>query len=307
MPAPMPAPPGAPRTAVPSTAIPRTAVLRAAVPRTAVLRAAVLLPAAALLVAGCAPGPGSAPAPASAGTTAAAPASVPDPASAPGTGAPAPGPGTAPSAPVRGMAPDGPAPDDRDLGDPASLAVVVNKHRPLDPADWAPAALEDVEGHRLRPEAAAAARGMLAAARADGVPIRIVSGYRSFAEQSRTYAGWVAQKGQESADTVSARPGHSEHQTGLAVDVGDGSGCDLRECFDGTATAAWVAGHGPEHGFVVRYPWGEHGTTGYWYEPWHLRYLGPERAQALVRSGAATLEEFSGLPPAPGYPPPAAG
>ena len=117
----------------------------------------------------------------------------------------------------------------------------------------------------------------------------------------------MAQKGPEAADTASARPGHSEHQTGLAVDVGEGSGCDLRVCFDGTATAAWVAEHGPEHGFVVRYPWGEHGTTGYWYEPWHLRYLGTERAQELARSGAATLEEFSGLPPAPDYGPPAPG
>jgi D-alanyl-D-alanine carboxypeptidase len=277
------------------------------------LRAGALLLAAAVLVAGCAPDPGDAPPapPEPSGTTAApaapappgsgpasvpAPASPSGPASASGTASPAPAP-----VPDRGP---GPRPE---LDDPASLAVVVNKRRPLDPQDWAPAALEDVEGHLLRPEAAAAARTLLAAARADGVPVRIVSGYRSFAEQSRTYAGWVAQKGPEAADTASARPGHSEHQTGLAVDVGDGSGCDLRVCFDGTATAAWVAEHGPEHGFVVRYPWGEHGTTGYWYEPWHLRYLGPERAQELARSGAATLEEFSGLPPAPDYGPPAPG
>ncbi|MFI7495241.1 D-alanyl-D-alanine carboxypeptidase family protein [Kocuria sp. M4R2S49] len=255
-------------------------------------RAAALLLAAALLVTGCAPDPGGAPpaSPEPAGTTPA-----PDTLSAPSPTGPAPTPsGT------------GPAPDPG-LDDPASLAVVVNKRRPLDPVDWAPTALEDVEGHLLRPEAAAEARRLLAAARADGVPIRIVSGYRSFTEQSGTYAGWVAQKGREAADTVSARPGHSEHQTGLAVDVGDGSACDLRVCFDGTATAAWVAEHGPEHGFVVRYPWGEHGTTGYWYEPWHLRYLGPERAREFVRSGAATLEEFSGLPPAPDYGPPAPG
>ncbi|GAB2617531.1 hypothetical protein GCM10009696_24050 [Kocuria himachalensis] len=249
------------------------------------LRAGALVLAAAVLVAGCAPGPGSAP-------PVPAEPSVTAPAAAPGPAPPSPG-------PVRDRGPD--------LDDPASLAVVVNKQRPLDPEDWAPAALEDVEGHLLRPEAAAAARALLAAARADGVPIRIVSGYRSFAEQSGTYAGWVAQKGREGADTVSARPGHSEHQTGLAVDVGDGSGCDLRVCFGGTATAAWVAEHGPEHGFVVRYPWDEHATTGYWYEPWHLRYLGPERARGYVRSGAATLEEFSGLPPAPDYGPPAPG
>jgi zinc D-Ala-D-Ala carboxypeptidase len=254
-------------------------------------RTGALLLAAALLAAGCAPDPGGAP-PAPPGPSVTTPTTPAASASGPAPSAPG---------PTRGRDPD------PDLDDPASLAVVVNKQRPLDPADWAPAALEDVEGHLLRPEAAAAARALLAAARADGVPIRIVSGYRSFAEQSGTYSGWVAQKGREAADTASARPGHSEHQTGLAVDVGDGSGCDLRVCFDGTAAAAWVAEHGPEHGFVVRYPWGEHGTTGYWYEPWHLRYLGPERAQELVRSGATTLEEFSGLPPAPDYRPPAPG
>lgn len=209
--------------------------------------------------------------------------------------------GTAPPAPADLDGPSRPA----DLADPASLAVVVNKRRPLSPPDWAPPVLEDVEGHRLRPEAAAAARGMLAAARADGVRIRIVSGYRSWAEQSQTYAGWVAQKGAGAADAVSARPGHSEHQTGLAVDVGEGGGCDLQVCFAGTSAAAWVAEHGPEHGFVVRYPWGEEAFTGYWYEPWHLRYLGPGRAQEFVRSGAATLEEFSGLGPAPDYGTPA--
>lgn len=266
-------------------------------------RAGALVLVAAVLVAGCAPGPGAAP-------PVPPEPSVTTPAAAPASG-PAAGPAPSSPGPARDREPRRglePVPDlDLDLDDPASLAVVVNKQRPLDPEDWAPAALEDVEGHLLRPEAAAAARALLAAARADGVPIRIVSGYRSFAEQSGTYAGWVAQKGREGADTVSARPGHSEHQTGLAVDVGDGSGCDLRVCFDGTATAAWVAEHGPEHGFVVRYPWGEHGTTGYWYEPWHLRYLGPERARELVRSGAATLEEFSGLPPAPDYGPPPPG
>lgn len=263
-----------------------------------VLRSGALLLAAAVLVTGCAQetgGPPPAPSTSSPAATATSPGRSPSADRSPPPSA----------APTTTPGPAAPPQADPDLDDPASLAVVVNKRRPLVPADWAPAALEDVEGHLLRPEAAEAVRGLLAAARSDGVPLRIVSGYRSFADQSGTYAGWVAQKGPEAADTVSARPGHSEHQTGLAVDVGDGSGCDLRVCFGGTAAAAWVAEHGPEHGFVVRYPWGEHDTTGYWYEPWHLRYLGPERAQELVRSGAATLEEFSGLPPAPDYGTPA--
>lgn len=265
-------------------------------------RSGALLLAAAVLVTGCARDTGTSPRAASPAATTVLPAPSADrfPAT---SGAPSatPGAAPAPSRPATGIDPDLDLDLDLDLDDPASLAVVVNKRRPLVPEDWAPAALEDVEGHLLRPEAAAAVRGMLAAARADGVPLRIVSGYRSWTEQARTYAGWVARKGPEAADTVSARPGHSEHQTGLAVDVGDGSGCDLRVCFADTAAAAWVAEHGPEHGFVVRYPWGEHGTTGYWYEPWHLRYLGPERARELERSGVPTLEEFSGLGPAPDY------
>ncbi|WP_083664916.1 M15 family metallopeptidase [Kocuria sp. CNJ-770] len=256
------------------------------------------------LLGGCAPGAGP-----SAGREDSPLGSPPPAASAPGpsgtdpagtegsgTGAPVGPPTDAASATAPAERPRPP-----ELDDPASLSVVVNKRRPLVPPDWAPPVLEDVEGHRLRPEAAAAARGMLAEARADGVPLRIVSGYRSWAQQQETYAGWVARKGQAAADDVSARPGHSEHQTGLALDVGEGGGCDLQVCFADTAAAAWVAEHGPEHGFVVRYPWGEEAVTGYWYEPWHLRYLGPGPAQELVRSGAATLEEFAGLSPAPDY------
>ncbi|MUN62363.1 D-alanyl-D-alanine carboxypeptidase family protein [Kocuria sediminis] len=251
------------------------------------------------LLGGCAPGAGP-----SAGREDPAPGSAPPASSATGPSGTAPV-GTAPSAGP--PSPDGTPtaaaerPRPPELDDPASLSVVVNKRRPLIPPDWAPPVLEDVEGQRLRPEAAAAARGMLAAERADGVRLRIVSGYRSWSEQQETYAGWVARKGPDAADVVSARPGHSEHQTGLAVDVGEGGGCDLQVCFADTAAAAWVAEHGPEHGFVVRYPWGEEGVTGYWYEPWHLRYLGPVRAQELVRSGAATLEQFTGLDPAPDY------
>lgn len=269
-------------------------------------RRSALLLVVAVLLGGCAPSSGPAPDPARESPSTAPSGTAPSGTSS--SGAASSGPAAAGDPPAGRTAPpaDRPAPSrPPDLDDPASLAVVVNKRRPLSPPDWAPPVLEDVEGHRLRPEAAAAARGMLAAARTDGVRIRIVSGYRSWAEQSQTYAGWVAQKGAGAADAVSARPGHSEHQTGLAVDVGEGGGCDLQVCFAGTDAAAWVAEHGPEHGFVVRYPRGEEATTGYWYEPWHLRYLGPGRAHEFVRSGAATLEEFSGLGPAPDYGSPA--
>ncbi|MFI7481723.1 D-alanyl-D-alanine carboxypeptidase family protein [Kocuria sp. M1R5S2] len=262
--------------------------------------AALLL---AVLAAGCAPETPPPSAPATSVPATSSPAVAHPTVASPAAASASPTPPGDPAHPGPEVPDPRPAPGPRpDLDDPASTAVVVNKRRPLVPADWAPPALQDVEGHRMRPEVAAALRGLLAEARAAGVPIRIVSGYRSYDVQAETYAGWVAQLGQAEADAVSARPGHSEHQTGLAVDVGDGGPCDLRECFAGTAAGTWVAEHGPRHGFVIRYPQGARATTGYAYEPWHLRYLGPERAGALVRSGAGTLEEFSGLPPAPDYP-----
>lgn len=243
---------------------------------------------AATAFTGCGTG-GGAPAPPAAVTAPSAPPSA------------APADGGAPTAPP---SPGGsPAPRVPDVDDPASPAVVVNKRRPLDPPRWAPPALEEVEGVRLRPETARDARRMLAAARDDGVQLVALSGYRSHDEQAATYAGWVARQGAAAADTASARPGHSEHQTGLALDVGQGGGCDLQVCFADTPAAAWAAEHAAEHGFVVRYPRGEHPTTGYWYEPWHLRHLGVERAREYVASRAGSLEEFSGLGPAPDYGP----
>lgn len=293
----MRAPSPAPRHRLPRPAGPRLLV--------AGLLAAVLT--------GCGdagPGPApSAPASSAPGPAAASPGG---PVSSGGPGSAAASPGGGDPEDARGPAADSPVDEGPgadpgtaapELDDPASPAVVVNKRRPLDPPRWAPAALEDVEGVRLRPEAARDARRLLAAARADGVRIVALSGYRSYDEQAAVYGGWVARQGRAAADTASARPGHSEHQTGLALDVGQGGGCDLQVCFADTPAAAWVAEHAAEHGFVVRYPFGEHPTTGYWYEPWHLRHLGAERAREYTSSGAATLEEFSGLGPAPDYGP----
>jgi D-alanyl-D-alanine carboxypeptidase len=194
------------------------------------------------------------------------------------------------------------APGDQFRDDaPGSVTALVNKAAPLEPLDWAPEDLVGVEGVQLRAEAAGAAEEMIAAAGRDGVGFTLISGYRSYADQERTYSSWVAAQGQEGADTASARPGHSEHQTGLAMDIGENGGCDLQVCFAETASADWVAEHAEEHGFIVRYPWMEHETTGYWYEPWHLRYVGEEAAQAYSASDAASYEEFLGAEAAPDY------
>lgn len=199
--------------------------------------------------------------------------------------------------------PSTPAPQARgvDLEAADSPTVLVNKQRPLQPATHAPAPLVDIEGHRLREDAAAATTAMLRDMRAEGIAVGITSAYRPYDEQVSTYQHWVELNGQETADTVSARPGYSEHQTGLALDLADGTGCDLQACFAQTEAAQWAAVHAHEYGLVLRYPEGAQEVTGYTYEPWHYRYIGDDEAALFHEQGASTLEEFYGTGPAPDY------
>ncbi|GMA23421.1 hypothetical protein GCM10025864_11800 [Luteimicrobium album] len=188
--------------------------------------------------------------------------------------------------------------------DPSTDLVIVNKKRPLDPKTFAPKTLVEVAGPAevMRPEAASALRAMFKAASKAGLPLLVHSAYRAHDVQASTYEGWVAAHGKEQADNESARPGYSEHQTGLAVDVLDASGsCGAMSCFGSTKQAAWVAKNGWRYGFVVRYPKGEEKTTGYMYEPWHVRYVGKKVAADVRATGAKTLEDFFGLPAARTY------
>ncbi|MQA32141.1 M15 family metallopeptidase [Modestobacter roseus] len=188
------------------------------------------------------------------------------------------------------------------IDDPASPWVVVNKARPLAPIDFAPADLVPIgNGYQLRAEAAQAMDAMIAAAAADGLTLGVQSAYRSYDYQVGLFDAQVRRFGEDRAEVQVARPGHSEHQTGLSADVG-GGGCDIESCFATTAEGRWVAARGPEFGYVVRYPDGAQDVTGFKYEPWHVRYVGPELATELQRTGVTTLEEFFGLPAAPGYP-----
>nr|WP_314191499.1 M15 family metallopeptidase [uncultured Arthrobacter sp.] len=193
---------------------------------------------------------------------------------------------------------------------PASPWVIVNKHRPLKPANYVPADLVQPrvalavtgEAAQLNRTTAAAAERMFAAAAADGVTMTLASGYRSYATQTVTYNGWVSSQGRAAADTASARPGYSEHQTGWSFDIGDGGGaCSFQPCFAEQPAAVWAKANAHRFGFVVRYPWMQHTITGYFYESWHLRYIGVEAATDMRKRGIATLEQYFGLPAAPGY------
>lgn len=127
----------------------------------------------------------------------------------------------------------------------------------------------------------------------DGLSIYISSGFRSYETQDEIYNNYVYWNGQSVADTFSARPGYSEHQTGLAIDVND-----ISDNFIGTPEAIWLEENCAEYGFIIRYPQGKQDITGYKYEPWHIRYVGKETAKALKEAAAAagdphlTLEEY---------------
>lgn len=179
--------------------------------------------------------------------------------------------------------------------DPNSLWVIVNKVSTL-PSGYAPTdLLKTVGGGQMRTEASEAVNKLLQAASTNGTPLNVLSAYRSYATQVTTYNGFVAQDGQAAADTYSARPGHSEHQTGWAVDLGNGT-CDLEICFGETPAGKWLAAHAHQYGFVIRYLPGKEAITGYQYEPWHIRYVGIDLATELHTTGQ-TMEEFFGVVP----------
>ncbi|MDE5583161.1 MAG: D-alanyl-D-alanine carboxypeptidase family protein, partial [Ruminococcus sp.] len=157
--------------------------------------------------------------------------------------------------------------------------LVVNKSYAL-PSDYDP---------KMNEEAMQQFNVLAESARAEGLSIYLSSGYRSYSYQETIYNNYVLWNGQEIADTFSARAGHSEHQTGLAIDVNT-----IDDSFADTPEAKWLAEHAHEYGFIVRYPEGKEDITGFKYEPWHIRYLGIEKATEVYNSGL-TLEEFLGI------------
>ncbi|MBF4461524.1 MULTISPECIES: M15 family metallopeptidase [unclassified Rathayibacter] len=196
------------------------------------------------------------------------------------------------------------------IDDPASIWVVVNKLRSLDPADYAPADLvfPDVSYVNRQPMRQATADALVplfaAASSEAGLSLAVQSAYRSYETQVSVYAGWVSSRGQAGADATSARPGHSEHQTGWAVDVTGASGtCALEICWGDTPEGRWVDANAYRFGFLVRYLADTTPITGYESEPYHLRFVGTELTRYLHDSGITTLERAFGLPDAPDYAP----
>lgn len=141
---------------------------------------------------------------------------------------------------------------------------------------------------------------MQAAAKLDGINIYIASGFRSYQTQNRLYNNYVARDGKAKADTYSARPGHSEHQSGLAFDICshdlDGQDACINSNFDNTDQAKWLAQNAYKYGFILRYPKGKTNETGYKYESWHFRYVGTDLSTKLYNNGDwLTMENYFGI------------
>lgn len=142
----------------------------------------------------------------------------------------------------------------------------------------------------LTAETQAAFNEMKSAAWAEsGLSLSVCSGFRSYSYQATLYNSYVNRDGKAKADTYSARPGHSEHQTGLAADINYAG-----DWFNTTPEAVWLAANCWRFGFIIRYPQGKQDITGYKYESWHVRYLGKELAKLVYDSGL-TLEEYLGI------------
>lgn len=182
------------------------------------------------------------------------------------------------------------------ITDPDSLMVLVNKYNQLNENDI-PRDLEKIdskfnpEGLMLRHEARIAFEEMCSDAFKEGIHLEAISTYRSYYYQWKVYLNNITQyipieDYRAERDKVSARPGHSEHQTGLAIDIND-----LEQTFEETPEGRWLAENSYQYGFILRYPKGKEAITGYDYEPWHFRYLGKDLAQAVYYS-KLTYDEY---------------
>lgn len=178
------------------------------------------------------------------------------------------------------------------VADTEALPVIVNKYHQL-PEGYVPADLQKLpSGKKATKATCAAYKAMAADARKAGLSLYAASAYRSYELQTRLYNGYLRQEGGNTAkvDTYSARPGHSEHQTGRAIDL-CGSFGSLND-FVNTPEGPWVNENCYKYGFIVRYQQDIVPLTGYKYEPWHITYVGAETAQAMHDLNIRCLEEY---------------
>lgn len=177
-----------------------------------------------------------------------------------------------------------------------SLIRIVNKEHTLDPSyvpqDLVDVAVESENIQQLVKEAADALVRMFADAQADGIDLILVSGYRSYETEVQVHRSYVDLYGEEYASHLDCQPGRSEHQLGLAVDLGclDGT-CRLDQCFSNTTASTWLVNNAWQYGWILRYPEGKEDITGIMYSPWNYRYVGVEEAEKLHTSGM-TMEEY---------------
>ena len=189
-----------------------------------------------------------------------------------------------------------------DYNNPASNWILVSKDYPLVQPQYKAADLVIITSVKTRPGKSAEERSlravlvedlnaMFADAASAGHDFMISSGFRSYTTQASLYNSYVASSGDAAANTFSAKPGQSEHQTGLSFDIRLSSGaCYLDVCFGNMPAGQWLAANAPSYGFIIRYPADKTAVTKYQYEPWHLRYVGRPLAGALKQSGL-TLDE----------------
>ena len=156
-----------------------------------------------------------------------------------------------------------------------------------------PTVLENPEVNQMRNAAYEALKELFKAAQdEEGYELYARSGYRSYNTQTSLYSSYVESYGKEAADKYSAKPGQSEHQTGLSIDITcEALNFRLDDTFGETKEGKWVAENAHRFGYIIRYPKDKEDITGYMYEPWHIRYLGTELAGKVFESGL-TLEEY---------------
>ena len=169
--------------------------------------------------------------------------------------------------------------------------VIANKTYSL-PSNFAPNNLVSINGYiKVVDYVKDAFTALTSDSTSLGLNIYASSGYRSYGDQNYIYNNYVSWDGQANADTYSARAGHSEHQTGLAIDVNT-----VDDSFDGTNESDWLKENCYRYGFIIRYPKGKDTITGYKYEPWHIRYVGKDLASKLYNNGDwITMEEYYGI------------